>query len=90
MYRDESLLTAARITRRESSVWQRRFWEHRIRDEEDFARHADYIHFDPVKHGLSQAPSEWPYSTFRRFVEAGIYPADWSGVLRAGEGDFGE
>lgn len=58
-------------------VWQRRFWEHRLRDETDFERHCDYIHYNPVKHGLVSCPGEWPFSTFLRFVRAGDYPPDW-------------
>ncbi len=63
--------------RRERQVWQRRYWEHRLRDESDLARHCDYIHWNPVKHGLAASPADWPHSTFRRFVARGIYPADW-------------
>ncbi|MFO0892459.1 MAG: transposase [Isosphaeraceae bacterium] len=62
---------------RRRGVWQRRFWEHVLRDEEDFARHCDYIHYNPVKHGLSAKPGDWPYSSFRRFVEAGDYEPEW-------------
>jgi len=58
-------------------VWQTRFWEHAIRDEDDFARHFDYIHSNPVRHGLVRTLSEWPYSTFHRCVKRQIYPADW-------------
>jgi putative transposase len=58
-------------------VWQPRFWEHVIRDERDFERHADYVHYNPVKHGLSSRPADWPHSTFRQWVERGSYPADW-------------
>jgi len=65
--------------RRESTIWQRRFWEHQLRDADDFARHADYIHFNPVKHGNAQSAIAWPYSTFHRFVRNGIYAPDWSG-----------
>ena len=56
---------------------EQRYWEHRIRNEEDYARHVDYIHYNPVKHGWAKAAAEWPYSSFRRYVAAGIYPADW-------------
>ena len=59
------------------AVWQPRYWEHQIRDEADFAHHVDYIHYNPVKHGLAQSPLAWPYSSFRRHVEAGVYPANW-------------
>ena len=60
-------------------IWQRRFWEHQIRDDRDFNSHCDYIHFNPVKHGLVNTPSEWPYSTIHGFIAKGIYPADWGG-----------
>ncbi len=69
--------TASRIKRREGSVWQRRFWEHRIRDDEDWRRHMDYIHYNPVKHGHAGAPCAWPYSSFKRCVEQGLYEPNW-------------
>jgi REP-associated tyrosine transposase len=73
----------------ERGIWQRRFWEHAIRDDEDYGAHVDYIHFNPVKHGLVAAPAEWPYSTFKACVHRGLYPLGWigSGVqdLSAGE-----
>jgi len=62
---------------RESTLWQRRFWEHAIRDDEDFGRHVDYIHWNPVKHGLVANAADWPYSTFHRFLNDGIYTRDW-------------
>ncbi len=72
-------------------LWQPRYWEHCIRDENDFARHTDYIHWNPVKHGLVRCAADWPYSTFHRFVAAGAYPENW-GVAEnnISEGDFGE
>ena len=70
-------LSTSRNKRRDSQVWQRRFWEHMIRDQEDFNRHCDYIHYNPVKHGLVKNPGEWPHSTFRHFVQYGHYPEDW-------------
>jgi len=57
-------------------LWQRRFWEHTLRDESDFARHVDYVHYNPVKHGLVKQVKDWPYSSFHRYVRSGIYPAD--------------
>ncbi|WP_410510528.1 REP-associated tyrosine transposase [Nodosilinea sp. E11] len=63
--------------KREKGVWQRRFWEHCIRDEADWNQHMDYIHYNPVKHGYCTTPADWPYSSFRRSVEWGLYPADW-------------
>ena len=68
-----------RIARGERGIWQRRYWEHLIRDEEDFRAHMDYVHINPLKHGLVKMVNEWPYSTFHRLVEKGIYPADWAG-----------
>ena len=62
---------------RAQTVWQQRFWEHQLRDAADFAHHVDYIHYNPVKHGLASSPMDWPYSSFRRHVNAGIYPANW-------------
>ena len=59
------------------SVWQHRFWEHLIRNEKDLERHVEYIHYNPVKHGLVNSPSDWPYSSFSRFVKEGLYPANW-------------
>jgi putative transposase len=67
----------ARAARGERAIWQRRFWEHAIRNDNDYARHMDYVHFNPVKHGYVTCACDWPYSTFRRLVAAGLYPADW-------------
>ncbi|HEX5313495.1 MAG TPA: transposase, partial [Gammaproteobacteria bacterium] len=61
----------------ERPVWQPRFWEHTIRDEEDFCRHLDYIHYNPVKHGYAGRPADWRWSSFRKFVRQGRYPPDW-------------
>jgi putative transposase len=63
----------------ERGIWQRRYWEHTLRDEIDFERHCNYIHFNPVKHGHVRTVSEWPYSSFRRFVRLGVYPSEWAG-----------
>jgi putative transposase len=70
----------SRSMRGESPIWQRRFWEHCIRDELDLHRHLDYIHWNPVKHGYVKRVIDWPYSTFHRFVNKGTYPPDWGGV----------
>ena len=78
-----------RGTKGERTVWQRRFWEHRIRDEEDFARHVDYIHFNPVKHGWVLRARDWPYSSLHRYVRMGALPTDW-GINAAIQGTFGE
>lgn len=67
-----------RQQRRERGVWQRRYWEHLLRDDADYRRHMDYLHYNPVKHGWVERVIEWPYSTFHRCVKRGIYPVDWS------------
>jgi putative transposase len=71
----------SRAKRRERAVWQRRFWEHVIRDEASRAAHFDYIHYNPVKHGYVTSPTQWPYSSFHRFVQAGVYPHDWAACI---------
>lgn len=74
---EEAVVSASRQRNRRRGVWQRRFWEHLVRDQEDFNRILDYIHYNPVKHGLCACPHGWPYSSFRRWVAAGGYEADW-------------
>jgi len=69
--------TTARLDKGEQAVWQRRYWEHQIRDDDDFIRHVEYIHYNPVKHGLTKTPKLWPHSTFLRFVKQGLYHEDW-------------
>lgn len=62
----------------ERGIWQRRFWEHMIRDERDFATHLDYVHYNPVKHGHVQRVADWPHSSFHRYVHEGVYSLDWA------------
>lgn len=71
-------LTASKEKHQESTLWQRQHWEHRIRDDRDFANHCDYIHYNPVRHGWVQHPLDWPYSSFHRFVQLGIYTPNWT------------
>lgn len=71
-------LSARRLKKGERGIWQRRFWEHTIRDERDFERHVDYVHYNPVKHGHVSAVVEWPHSSFHRYIQRGLYPADWA------------
>jgi len=68
-----------RASRGERGIWQRRYWEHTIRDDRDFAAHMDCTHFNPVKHGLVAHPADWPHSSFQRCVNIGLYPAGWRG-----------
>lgn len=82
-------ISASRRGKGERHVWQRRYWEHRLRDEQDFARHIDYIHNNPLKHGYVSALADWPWSSFHRYVRHGVLPEDWAGG--DGEGaEFGE
>jgi putative transposase len=80
--------TTSKIRQREKGIWQRRFWEHQIRDEDDFQRHVDYVHFNPVKHGLVKQVADWEYSSFHQWLAHGTLNADWAGD--ASEGSFGE
>lgn len=73
-------LSPARRARNERGVWQRRYWEHLIKDDEDYRRHVEYIHYNPVKHGHAAEPRLWPYSSFARRVARGSYPDDWGGA----------
>jgi putative transposase len=78
----------SRMSKGERGIWQRRYWEHLIRDDTDFARHVDYIHYNPVKHGYADA-EHWPYSSIHRYIARGIIPVDWGGTFDD-QGDFGE
>jgi putative transposase len=68
-----------KLRKGDRGIWQRGCWEHTIRDERDYATHMDYIHFNPVKHSLTENPGDWPFSSFRRCVAMGLYPAEWLG-----------
>ena len=68
-----------RLKRGERGIWQRRFWEHLIRDEADYRAHMDYVHINPVKHGLVSKVCDWPFSTFHYLVKQGVYSDDWAG-----------
>jgi putative transposase len=73
----EQEVTRARKERRDRGVWQPRYWEHTIQDDHDFDRHFDYLHYNPVKHGLVDSPRDWPDSSFHRWVSAGVYDEHW-------------
>jgi putative transposase len=78
-------LSRVRQTRGERGIWQRRFWEHLIRDDADYARHVEYCYINPLRHGVA----DWPHSSFHRDVRAGIFPQDWAGEIET-SGEFGE
>ena len=73
-------ISPSRHQQGERGIWQRRYWEHTIRDDADYAAHVDYVHFNPVKHGWAQQVADWPFSTFHQAVREGQYPASWSGA----------
>ena len=83
-------ISRSRFEKGERGIWQRRYWEHTLRDENDVARHVDYIHFNPVKHRHVTRVKDWPYSSFHRMVKAGEYPEDWGGDVGADGKGFGE
>ena len=80
----------SKVAKREKGVWQRRYWEHVIRDDADLARHVDYIHFNPVKHGMVSRVCDWRHSSFQNYVARGTLPLDWGGDIRDMSGMFGE
>ena len=79
-----------RIAKGERGIWQRRFWEHAIRDDNDYARHVDYCHGNPVKHGLVGRVNDWPYSSFHRYVRMGVLSPDWAGRIADPPDEYGE
>jgi len=72
-----SAVHASRVRKGEREIWQRRYWEHLIRDERDFEEHLDYIHLNPVKHSLARHPGDWPHSTFHDWLARGYYEPHW-------------
>jgi len=78
-------ISKSRWRKGERGIWQRRYWEHAIRDERDYRSHMDYIHYNPVKHGYVPAVREWPYSSFHRCVERGMYPVEWAAAREIAE-----
>jgi putative transposase len=82
---------ASREQKRERGIWQRRYWEHQIRDDADLARHVDYIHINPVKHGYVKTPTDWRYSSIHRYIRQGLLPGDWAaGMNEPDTTGFGE
>ena len=80
---DTKAMTARRRAKGQGSLWQNRFWEHRLRDDNDIRRHLDCLHFNPVKHGLVHRAADWRWSSFHRYVAEGVYPVEW-GVANGG------
>ena len=89
-YKRPDWINASKRKQRESTFWQRRFWEHKIRDDNDFMHHVDYVHYNPVKHGACDQVADWPYSTFHRYVARGVYDVGWAGNCIEDSHGFGE
>ncbi len=70
-------ISPGQASERRRGIWQRRFWEHAITDEDEFQNHFDYIHFNPVKHQHAKCPRDWGPSSFHRYTQLGVYPDDW-------------
>jgi putative transposase len=86
----EETISPSRSRKGERGIWQRRYWEHVIRDDLDMQRHLDYIHYNPVKHGYANSAIDWPFSSFHRYLADGYYFNDWfasDDALRSAEGD---
>ena len=83
-------ITKSKQKHRETTIWQRRFWEHTIRDDEDYRTHMDYLHYNPVKHRLVKNVKDWPYSSFHKYVKNGFYSNDWGGCEINDAKTFGE
>ena len=83
-------LGRAKTAKCERGLWQRRFWEHTIRDDLDLQRHVEYIHFNPVKHGHVRQVKDWPYSSFHRYVRQQLLPLDWAATADNIDQGFGE
>lgn len=86
----EQTRTAGRVRDRRRAVWQPKFWEHTLETEQDFERHFDDVHHNPVKHGLVNCPRDWPWSSFHRWVRAGVSPENWASWEDASPLDFGD
>ncbi len=83
-------MTVSKTKYHESTLWQRRFWEHTIRDGRDYANHVDYIHYNSVKHGWVEHPRDWAFSTYHRYLQDNLYPAYWGQTPPEFIGEFGE
>ena len=83
-------IRVSRQAKRERGIWQRRYWEHQIRDEIDLARHVDYIHYNPVKHGWVTRPVDWPHSILHGYIERGMAASNWGGEMGDGVDGYGE
>jgi putative transposase len=86
----EETVTRSREARRERGIWQRRYWEHQIRDDDDLARHVDYIHNNPVKHGYVERAADWQHSSIHRYIKEGLLDENWGYDLKDDSAIYGE
>ena len=82
------VINDSRKNKSERGIWQRRYWEHQIRSEEDFKRHLDYIYYNPVKHNHVNKIIDWPHSSFHRDIKKGLYERDWGTEIHINAGEF--
>jgi putative transposase len=73
------IIPVSRQGKRERGIWQRRYWEHQIQDQDDLLRHVEYIHYNPVRHGWVARAADWPHSTLHGYIERGLATPDWGG-----------
>lgn len=83
-------MTESKRRRKESTLRQRRFWEHQIRDDRGYENYMDYLHYNPVKHGFVKHVKDWPHSTFHRYVHEGVYDGNWGEGIKTIDDDIGE
>ena len=83
-------ISVSRKKKGERGIWQRRYWEHLIRDEIDYENHINYIHNNPVKHGYVNKAVNWPYSTIHEYIASGVLAADWGCESDLEEQSYGE
>jgi putative transposase len=83
-------INQSRSLKNERGIWQRRYWEHLIRDELDYQRHVDYIHYNPVKHGYVENPTDWPHSSIHKFIHDGIIEENWAVDITGTQSSFSE
>jgi putative transposase len=87
---ENALMNESKHKHRESTLWQRRYWEHQIRDETDYQHHMDYVHYNPVKHGFVARAIDWPHSSFQRYYAGGVYSENWAAADKTDDLGFGE
>ena len=86
----EENISKSRKSKRKRGIWQRRYWEHQIRNDEDYENHINYIHYNPVKHGYVNNANEWQYSTIHQYIKQGVITQNWGSENIMLTQDYGE